>query len=343
MKATILRPEQEPLWEEFVQNHPLASLHQSPAWGHFQQKIQSRGQYWIVALFEDEKIVGGTMVIRHKIHKNHSWLYCPRGPLLNYDADNINDQLKLITEALAPLAKKENSIFLRVDPPLPKTYPQKFSYFHSTHHGFQPENTLILDLSKSKEEILQQMKSKGRYNIRLAEKKGVKIRPSGPKNSIQFQEDIKSFYDILEQTTQRDKFHGHGQDFYLDMVQTLAINKNATLYLAEYKGKVIAGIISTFYKDTAIYYYGASSNHHRNLMAPYLLQWQAIKDARVQNLTHYDFLGIAPENSKNHPWKGVTDFKKKFGGKTISYLAPREYAFKKITYWLYRVYKFIRS
>ena len=118
--------------------------------------------------------------------------------------------------------------------------------------------------------------------------------------------------------------------------------KNAILYMAIYESKPIAGIIVTHFKDTAIYYFGASGNEYRNVMAPYLLQWHAMKEAKKKNLKYYDLLGIAPENAKDHPWAGVTNFKKKFGGKHITYAPPQEYSFKPFIHLLYQLYRKIK-
>ncbi|MBU1151563.1 peptidoglycan bridge formation glycyltransferase FemA/FemB family protein [Patescibacteria group bacterium] len=341
IRAKILTKPEEDIWDKFAENHPLSTIHQASIWGHFQEKINARGKYWIIALKEDGKIIGGTMLIRHLTAKGHSWLYAARGPLLNYKSPRINEYLKALLTPIKKLAEEENSIFLRIDPPLEKLPPLKG--FYSSSHGFQPQDTLILDLRPKLDDILAQMKPKGRYNIRLAEKKGVTVRKSNPKKLEQFLADIESFHRMLNETTQRDKFSSHKKEVYRDMIDTLNLENRAALYLAEYEGEPIAGIIVTFYKDTAIYYYGASSNEHRNLMAPYLLQWQAIQEAKSRGLTNYDFLGIAPPNAKNHPWRGVTDFKEKFGGQHIAYTKPQEHPFQKLKYFAYRLYKFIKG
>lgn len=337
MKARILEKSQEHLWENFLTTHPLANIQQTPAWGHFQETIPSRGKYWIIVLEENEKIIGGTLIIRLTLPKKYNWLYSARGPLINY---NDKNQLDALLQAIKPIAKNENAVFYRLDPLLLKL--QKIPKFHRHHQGFQPEDTLILNLEPTEDEILNQMKPKGRYNIRLAEKKGVKIRKSDP-NSPQFEKDIDAYHKIMLETTARDHFQGHRKNFYKNMVKILAEENKGALYIAESENQPIAAIITTFFKDTAMYYYGVSSNSHRNLMAPYLLQWQAIKDAKSQGLKYYDFLGIAPANAKNHPWKGVTEFKEKFGGQRVSYTMPQDYPFKKLLYLLYRVYKFLKK
>lgn len=315
MKAKILEKSQEKIWEDFVRNHPLATIHQTAKWGDFQ------GQHWIVGLFDDERIIAGTLLVKRNLPKGYCWLYAPRGPLAT--PTEFEALMPVITE----IAAKENAIFLRIDPPLAK--PVKFKDFHDVKYGFQPQHTIIIDISVSEEEILKQMKPKGRYNIRLAAKKGVTVEQST---------DIAGFYKLMSQTTKRDGFSAHDQKFYEKMLQ--ALGENAKLYFAKYNNEVIAGVLNTYFGDTATYYFGASSNSHREFMAPYLLHWEAIKDAKKDGFTKYDLFGIAPAEAKNHPWQGVTEFKKKFGGEEISYQPAQEHAFKKILYSLYRLYKF---
>lgn len=340
MKARILEKSEEHLWDKFIQKHPLATIHQASVWGHFQEKIPSKGKYWIIILEQDSKIIGGTLLIKQKLPKSHSWLYAARGPLLDYNSKNIQEQMENLLTTLKTIAKKENAIFLRIDPPLEKE--KKFKGFYTIKYGFQPEHTLILDLKKTEEELLKLMKPKGRYNIRLAEKKGVEIIKVNPKDNKKFNAYVDNFYEILKETTQRDQFHGHDKDYYRMMIEMLSLSDNAHLYLAEYNSEIIAGIIVTYFKDTATYYFGASGNKDRNVMAPYLLHWYAIKEAKVKNFKYYDFFGIAPSNAKNHPWQGVTEFKKKFGGEEKSYIKAQEYPFKKFLYLIYRIYKRLR-
>lgn len=347
MKAYILDKSQESKWNDFVATQSLATIHQHSSWGSFQEKIPSRGKYWIIVLEERGKIIGGTVLIRHGLARNMCWLYCARGPLLNWSGKNIQAQTELLLEPIRQIAHQENAIFVRFDPPLTGTDRRpKLKGFYSSHLGFQPEDTLLLDLTQTEDEILAQMKPKGRYNIRLAEKKGVQIRIADPSKPKKFAADLSAFHKILHETTTRDQFYGHKKVVYQNMLEILCGDGGkiplARLYLAEYEGRIIAGIVATFYLDTAIYYYGASSNAHRNVMAPYLLQWQAICDARKLGLKHYDFLGIAPPEAKKHAWAGVTDFKLKFGGQSISYQAPWEYPFKKLRYLGYRFYKWLK-
>lgn len=347
MEAKILKKSEEKKWDDFVYTHPLGNIHQTSKWGRFQEKIPARGKYWIVVLEEKGKIIGGSMIIRHGLPKGFSWFYCACGPLLNYQSKNFDKQMEEIIKTLSPITKKERAVFIRIDPRLDKNHFKKLKEFKTSCWGFQPENTLILDIEKSEEEILNQMKPKGRYNIRLAEKKGVTVRKSDPKNEEQLKKDIENFHKILNETTARDKFCGHEKSFYENMIKTLRGDGKkeplSELFLAELESKPIAGIIVTFYKDEAIYYYGASSDKYRNVMAPYLLQWSAILEAKKKNLKYYDFLGISPAGATNHPWAGVTEFKLKFGGVRKDYSPAQEYAFKKLHHLAYRTVKKLRK
>lgn len=344
MQSKILDRSEEHLWEEFIKDHPLSTIHQLPKWGHFQSKIPNRGKYWIITLVDETKpkghqIIGGSLIVRHSLPRGYSWLYAPRGPLVDYKDPN---QLKAFVDAIHDIARAEKSVFLRIDPPLgPNASAQGLSGFKNTQYGFQPEHTIMLDLNESEEEILAQMKPKGRYNIRLAEKKGVQIRKANPEDPETFGKELNAFYEILQETTKRDGFHSHDQEYYQKML--LNLTDNATLYLAHYQEKAIAAVIVTYYNDTATYYYGASGNQDRNLMAPYLLHWQIIKDAKALGYKKYDLFGVAPPNVENHPWQGVTEFKNKFGGHYHSYMPAHEYPFKKVIYPIYTLYKKIKK
>lgn len=194
-----------------------------------------------------------------------------------------------------------------------------------------PRHTIIIDLKQSAEEMLNKMHPKGRYNIKLSERKGIQIKQST---------DITEFYQILEDTAKRDGFAINSFDYYQQFLTQLG-NK-AKLFMAYYNDKPIAGILNGYFNKTAIYYYGASSNEHRNLMAPYLLQWHAIQDAKNNKFTHYDLLGIADPSNPKDPLQGVTYFKQKFGGTPHTWPASRIIINKPIFYFALKIRKFFQ-
>ncbi len=369
MKAKILAKSEEIIWDEFVHNHPLGGIQQSSAWARFQGVMKGRGQYWIVALVDEKtggqkkdapalKIIGGSVVIRHKMPKGYSWFYGSRGPLLDYEnltEKEVNQQISLLLEEIAKLSKLEHSIFLRFDPPIIGSTPL-FKNFRKIKEGFYPQDTLVLDLEKSEEELLSEMKPKGRYNIKLAEKKGVKIEKYTASDDTQLNKKelnkaIADFYELLGDTTTRDGFTRHPKEIYMDMVENLTPKKTqfhsehkpeAILYIAKFENIPVAGMIAVTYKNTTTYYYGASSNEYRNTMAPYLLQWHAIKEAKKEGFKWYDFMGISPENDQKHKLAGVSDFKNKFGGMRLTYIHPQEHAFKKLLYLAYKLKNMVK-
>ncbi|MCK5608484.1 peptidoglycan bridge formation glycyltransferase FemA/FemB family protein [Candidatus Pacearchaeota archaeon] len=294
----------------FWQNNKRRNLWQHPIWADFQTAIGRK--VWRV---ENE---GATaIVIKHNLPKGLCWLEVPRGPLF----ENEESLLKLLEE-IKELGQKEGAIFIRMSP---------FEKLKITKHDHQPQTSLVVDLDQSEEEILKQMKPKGRYNIKVAQKHGVTVHPS---------DDIETFHHLLSSTGFRDGFGIHPKSHYQKMFESMP--DNAQLLLAEYSGEVIAGGLFVYLNEWGIYYYGASVASHRKVMAPYLIQWEAMKEAKKRGCKHYDFLGIAPENSKNHPWAGVTDFKRKFGGRTANYPQAREMVLRPFLYFAYRLYKKFR-
>ncbi len=283
---------------------------------HYIEQTKNWAAFRKSAKNEDFFEIEGTFIQKMPLPLGKCWLYVNRGPIVDLDK----------------LAIQQNAVYVRFEHPYLKSDNHKFhKNLKDAHAHYQPEVTLVIDLTKSEQEILAQMKQKGRYNIKIAKKNNVKIIES---------KDAKEFYNILKQTWERDKFKGHGPDFYQKMIDMV---DGAKLYYAQYEGEIIAGIIATFYKDTATYYYGASSNKHRNVMAPYLLQWHAIQEAKAKGCKFYDFLGIAPEGAKNHPWQGVTEFKLKFGGEIVEYEHAKERIYKPFWYWVMRIIKKLRG
>lgn len=298
--------------EHFVKNHPAGTFFQSRLFGEFQEAIPYRGKTWVIKGAVGE---ASCLVVRMRLPLGKCWLWMPYGP------PGFTEE---IFKEFGRIAEKENAIYARIEPPihwdmtLTEELKKKWRITKSPKR-FTPEHTLILDLTKSEGEILAQMKPKGRYNIQVAKRHGVRVQmfpnflsvPAG---------DFSAFYEILRGTSERDAFGIHPKFFYEKLLEIFGAHHSAALFLAYDKDDTVAaGIIVVFYKDTATYYYGGSRYSTRQLMAPYLLQWEAILEAKKRGMIQYDFLGIAPPGAKNHPWAGVTEFKKKFGGKELSF------------------------
>lgn len=299
------------------QKNKRRNLWQHPLWADFQTVIGRK--VWRV-----ENGGATAIVIKHKLPKGLCWLEVPRGPLFENEK-----YLKKLLEEIKELGKKEKAIFIRM------SSFEKFRFsnfdFRASKNDHHPQTSLVIDLKQSEEEILKQMKPKGRYNIKVAQKHGVIVEPS---------QDIEAFHHLLSSTGFRDGFGIHTESYYQKMIDS--IGDKTQLLLAQYNGEVIAGGLFVYLEEWGIYYYGASVSSHREVMAPYLIQWEAIKEAKKRGCKYYDFLGIAPENSKSHPWSGVTDFKRKFGGRTVNYPQAREMILRPFLYFAYCLYKKFR-
>ena len=172
------------------------------------------------------------------------------------------------------------------------------------------------------------MRSKWRYNIRLAQKKGVVVRAyrartdkaDNPSLDSDASRALDIFYELYKTTASRDGIAIHAKKYYEDLFALSAAHKDApliTVYIASHEGENLASIITLFSKSEAVYLYGASSNAKRNLMPAYLLQWTAICDAKSYGSAVYDFYGMPPSDDKNHPMYGLYLFKTGFGGRIV--------------------------
>ncbi len=302
---------------EFWKTNKRRNLWQHPLWAAFQSAVQRK-----VFLLEADG--ASALLVKHELPLGFCWLECPRGPLFK-DKKGL---LQILIE-IRETAKKQKAIFVRLSPF--EGLKTKDYGLRDSQYDHQPQTSLILDLDQSEEDILKQMKPKGRYNIKVAQKHEVTVKPSV---------DVDTFYHLLSTTGFRDKFGIHPKSYYRKMLQ--AMPENAQLLLAACNGEVIAGGFFVYLDEWGIYYYGASAETYRNVMAPYLIQWEAIKEAKRRGCKHYDFLGIAPEGAEGHAWAGVTSFKKKFGGHTVDYPQAKEMVVRPVWYWVYRVYKKLR-
>ena len=187
-----------------------------------------------------------------------------------------------------------------------------------TKMDVQPPDTVVLDITKTEEQILSAMKSKWRYNVRYAQKHGVTVR-AVKADSLDFEKDLASFYRLYKTTASRDGIGIHPLSYYRDLLERGADSPSAsvTLYIASHEGEDLAAIITLFCEDEAVYLYGCSGNEKRNLMPNYLIQWTAICDAKKSGCKAYDFYGIPPTDDPKHPMHGLYLFKTGWGGSEI--------------------------
>lgn len=198
-------------------------------------------------------------------------------------------------------------------------------------HDMQPRQNLIMNIAQTEDELLQNMKSKTRYNIRLAQKKGVDVIISKDKKYVD------AFYKLVEQTAARKNVSFH-EKLHYEKIITMLPDENIQLYVAQYHGKILAINLMSFFGGVATYLHGATADENREVMAPFLLQWQAICDAKRHGCKWYDLGGVFSEDVKDAGKRGITRFKKGFAPHEEIYVTEGSYDIVRspLSYSLYR-------
>jgi lipid II:glycine glycyltransferase (peptidoglycan interpeptide bridge formation enzyme) len=309
------------------------SFLQSDIWGRFKSLFDWKALAFVVSWGCQERPL---LALWRPLFPGVSFVYIPWGPELP-DSFPENE----IAPALAELARElkkilpSNTAFIRFDPPwfseseipaLPAPFIRAVDV--------QTPNTVIIDLKKSEEEILASMKKKWKYNVGLAEKKGVIVTENRP-------DGMEIFYDLLRETSRRDGIAIHSPDYYKKLFEIAP--GNMTLYTASFNGESLAAIVVLRRGGKAVYLYGASSDKNRNLMAAYALQWRAVRDAKASGCGEYDLFGIPPDDNPDHPMAGLYRFKTGFGGKIIHRPGSYDYPLKPAAYRIFNAVELLRK
>ncbi len=343
MKVEKLQSGQFESYNSFLKNNNGSFL-QTLAWKEFQEKTGKRAELLVVS--DGGEILLTALMIRHALPLRKKYFYIPRGPVLSRELskDKTSEVLRFFIKRLWELTQKR-TLYFRFEPGI-SGGSEKISWdsivstfdFKKTKTEVQPKETLILDIGRSEDEILKEMHQKTRYNIRLARKRGIRVRQT------QDPADIDIFYSLLEKTTEREKFKGYGKDYYKTQLKVLGEKDMASLFIGEIEvnGKTVpvAANLLIFYSNQAIYLHGASDYNYRKLMAPHLLQWAGITEAKKRGFVKYDFWGIASKGSQmEEGWSGITRFKLGFGGKKIEYVGGYDLVTSPTWYALYNTAK----
>ena len=271
------------------------------------------------------KMLAAVTVVKKSLSSAGYW-WSPRGPIFGPDLETavVNRVFDFLGEEIKKLDAR--FLFWRIEPLVLPSSAAGYQVKKSV--DLNPRQTLVLDLSESEESLLTDLQSKTRYNLRLAEKKGVTV-------SVGSADDLSEFWRLLHLTGERDGFRLHGEEHYKNLL--LGGQGAIKLLLAEYEGCQVAAGLFSFWGDRAVYLHGASDNQYRNVMAPYLLQWTAIMQAKKLGCRYYDFHGIDEKK-----WPGVTRFKLGFGGRTVSYAGTWDVVFRPVSYVAYNFLRRLR-
>lgn len=343
-------------WDAFVAANSAGSFLQSTLWSIFQKNTgkktlflacgekEGRIQTELPDLLEHvtispEKWVFASSIIEHALPQGKRYLYMPRGPLCDFlkmTGESPSGIFRSCVDMVRSSVEKGRTLFLRVDPEWQDTSELREFFANlgavKAPHEVQPQRTVIVDMRKGKEELLAHMHPKTRYNVRLSERRGVRVRKVGG-DETRVQEE---FFSLLAKTAQRDGFKLHPPSYYQTMLAASGIEGSKgggslELFVAEYNTMILAGAIVSFFGRRATYLHGASADEMRNVMGPYLLHWEIIKEAKQRGYEEYDLWGVSSTR-----WPGVTRFKQGFGGREVSYIGAYDFIFNSLWYQIYK-------
>jgi len=317
-------------WNQYLQGHPNVHLLQTGEWG----ELKAAFGWQPVRIVSGEV---GVQILFRKLPLGFTIGYIPKPALSKQLLVNSNS----IWQEVDAICKRHHAIFIKLEPDAwegnqSNTRSRITNYeLRISPHNIQPPRTIIVDIKGSEEEILARMKQKTRYNIRLAEKKGVTVRTW---------DDIESFHKMMLLTGGRDGFGVHSLDYYRRAYELLHPKQMGELLLAEFEGKPLAALYVARNGNHAYYLYGASTDEERNRMPTYLLQWEAMKWAKACGCEEYDLWGVPDEDEvtleanfeKRHDglW-GVYRFKRGFGGELKRAVQAMDRVYNPLLHWAY--------
>jgi lipid II:glycine glycyltransferase (peptidoglycan interpeptide bridge formation enzyme) len=308
-----------------------AHVLQTPAWGELKGRFGWQSEW-----------INGALLLYRRTPLGLPIAYLPRGPQ--------NDTAETWA-ALEAACRARRALFLKVEPDWPDSPEAAAALsrlgFRPSPQTVQPRRTLLLDLAGSEDEVLARLKQKTRYNVRLAAKKGVTVRAAAdaPDSAL------KAFADLLRLTGAREDFGVHAPDYYRIAYELFQPQGQCELFLAEYNGELLAGVMAFALGQRAWYFYGASSERERSRMAPYLAQWQAIRWARSRGALIYDLWGVpdvdeavleAQFESRSDGLWGVYRFKRGWGGKLVRTVGAWDKVYNPLLYRAYLLYLRLR-
>jgi peptidoglycan pentaglycine glycine transferase (the first glycine) len=298
-------------WNQYILTYAYPSYFQSWNWGEVEKT--SRSPIERIGIYQKDNLVGLIQITEVHSKRGH-FLRIRQGPLMH---DWSPESIKTVISYLKKLAREKGASFIRMSTLLPDTAENRGKFAHqgliyAPTHNQDGENRWVLLLAKSEDELLSGMRKTTRYMVKRAQTSNIKVERT---NSLY---KIKDFLAIYNETTQIKSFVAHksiAQEF-----EEFSRDNQAFLYFAYEGTKLLASAFIAYCGTEAIYRHGATSAEGRKSPASYLIQWEAIKDAKKKGLMLYDFWGIAENDDPKHPWYGLSNFKKGFGGERLDFL-----------------------
>ncbi|HUD19606.1 MAG TPA: peptidoglycan bridge formation glycyltransferase FemA/FemB family protein [Patescibacteria group bacterium] len=328
MKLIYIDESRRDEWEHLTKTNPASGYMQSFWWTEFKNLLG--WQSYKIGIVEKDKLVGGTIISKYAHYKGRNTIEITEGPVLPYNnpekAETMFHMLISEIDTVADLTGENRTSHLSIEPKL-TSIPAYFSRFRKAPVDQLPLRTLLIDLHKSDNELLREMKPKCRYNIKVATKNDVRI------TKTTLPDGINDFLRLYTPFVKRTGFDGKDEDYFLCLADLLVRETDAVIYFAVLGNEILGTAMVLYYGHVATFLYGASSEKKKNMMAPYLLHWEIIRDAKKRGLAWYDFYGLAPgEDTETHPWQGFSVFKRKFGGVEVNYIGGYDFVYNEALY-----------
>jgi lipid II:glycine glycyltransferase (peptidoglycan interpeptide bridge formation enzyme) len=330
-------------WDEFSRRSPGGHILQSWGWGEFKARFGWPAPARLAVIEGDRFLAAAQVLFRPLPAGWWTTAYVPKGPLLDPAQP---DAAAALLAAIHDTCRHRRAVSLKVEPDWEDTPDAHVWWrergFRPSGRTVQPRRTVIVSLTPDEVSILAQMKSKTRYNIRLASRRGVSVRVGSAA-------DLRGFYELLRVTSAREAFGIHTERYYAEVWQAFAAQGSAALFIAEYEGRPLAALMAFAWGGQAWYMYGASSNEERQRMPNHLLQWEAMRWAKGLGCETYDLWGIPDVDESqvgadvaqaeedgvlSQGLGGLYRFKRSFGGREVRYVGAYDYVYSAPLYGL---------
>jgi lipid II:glycine glycyltransferase (peptidoglycan interpeptide bridge formation enzyme) len=332
----VKQPPSATAWDEALLKLPDPHLLQTWEWGAFKSRHGWEPTRYLWVEPGSGRPRGAASVLTRRLdYLPMRVMYVPRGPIVDYgDADLV----ERVLQGIETVASRNRALFVKIDPEVLLETRESETLLASlrsrgwrrSDEEIQYRNTVLIDLTLSRDDLLMGMKSKWRYNVRLAKRKGVTVRHGTL-------DDLPLLYAMYRETANRGEFVIRPEAYYQDAWGSFIEAGLARPFIAEVEGEPVAMLIIYQFGERAIYMYGASRSVHRDKMPNNLLQWKAMQWAKERGCTVYDMWGAPDELDESDPMWGVYRFKKGFGGEFVEHVGAWDYAASRAGYGLYRV------
>lgn len=337
-------------WENFFQEIKEKTFLQSWNWGEFQEMMGNK--IWRLGICDNEKPLAVVLATRIEARRG-KFLLVQHGPIIRTQNSNLKTQnynsklkidiLKILLNELKKIGKENGANFIRMNPLWELNQENQnilmnLGFKKAPIHANAYEATWKLDIALPEEEILQNMRKTTRYLIRQAMKN----------EDITFEKSerldgLGVYQNLNKEVAKRQKFVPFSDEYIKNEFEVFSKDNEALWFFGKYKGEIAAAALVVFWSGIGFYHQAASLSKYAKLSIPYLLQWEAIKEAQKRGCGFYDFWGyVDPEKQPNHPWAGPTLFKMGFGGGAYEYVKTQDFVLSK-KYWINWIIETIRT